>query len=142
MMCRHNVPVKIVAMAFEGMSIVAHPNRVAIAFLISLAVWVTLAVGVYSIAFAYDFGLTYGSAVSVLAIVNLGLIIPSSPGFIGTFQLFCVAALGLYGIDKSSALSFSIVYHLSQWLPTTLIGYYYLNREGLRMGIFRKWKEL
>jgi uncharacterized protein (TIRG00374 family) len=38
-------------------------------------------------------------------------------------------SLGLYGISKSEALSFSIVLWLSQYLPVTLLGLYYLRRE-------------
>ena len=120
-------------MFLEGLGVIVDPVRVVLIFLVSLSIWASLAVGVYLLGIAFGFDLSYGAAVTVMAIVNLGLIIPSSPGFIGTFQLFCVAALGLYGIDKSSALSFSVIYHLSQWLPTTLLGYYFLNRENLQL---------
>jgi len=72
----------------------------------------------------------------VIAIVNLGLIIPSAPGFLGTFQFFCVAALGLFQIKESQALGFSIMYHLSQFLPTTLVGFYFLNKENLSLSSF------
>ncbi len=26
-----------------------------------------------------------------------------------------------------------MIYHLSQWLPTTLLGYYFLNRENIKL---------
>lgn len=38
-------------------------------------------------------------------------------------------SLGLYGISKGEALSFSIVLWLCQYLPVTLLGLYYLRRE-------------
>lgn len=129
----------IFAMLLEGMSIVANPLRMAAALAVSLVIWGMLAVGVYALFAAYGFTLDFGAALVVVAIVNLGLVVPSSPGFVGTFQLFCVAALALYGIDRSSALGFSILYHLSQWLPTTLIGYYFLSRDGLSLGASTRW---
>lgn len=38
-------------------------------------------------------------------------------------------SLGLFGISKGEALSFSIVLWLCQYLPVTLLGLYYLRRE-------------
>jgi uncharacterized protein (TIRG00374 family) len=119
-------------MFLEGIAVITDPVRIVTVYLVSLVVWSGLATGVYALSLAFGFELGYAACVAVMAIVNLGLIIPSSPGFIGTFQFFCVAALGLFGIDQSSALSFSVVYHLSQWLPTTLLGYYFLNKENIK----------
>ncbi len=132
---------QIFVMALEGMEVVGSPARTVMALLASFLIWLALGVIVYILTLSYNFGLDFAAAITVLGIVNLGLIIPSSPGFVGTFQLFCVAALGLYGVDKSAALSFSVVYHLSQWLPTTVIGYYYLNRENMRLGSLRKLEQ-
>ncbi|HBC47298.1 MAG TPA: hypothetical protein DEO84_10185 [candidate division Zixibacteria bacterium] len=38
-------------------------------------------------------------------------------------------SLGLFGISKGEALSFSIILWLCQYLPVTLLGLYYLKRE-------------
>lgn len=120
-------------MFLEGVAVITDPVRMITVYVVSLAVWCGLATGVYALSLAFGFELGFAACVAVMAIVNLGLIIPSSPGFIGTFQFFCVAALGLFGVDQSSALSFSVIYHLSQWLPTTVLGYYFLNRENIKL---------
>ncbi|MEQ9061304.1 MAG: lysylphosphatidylglycerol synthase transmembrane domain-containing protein [Gammaproteobacteria bacterium] len=129
---------QVFVMAVEGMQAVHSPKRTMAALVASFLIWSSLGMGVFLLTQSFGFSLGLLEAVVVMGIVNLGLVIPSSPGFVGTFQLFCVAALSLYDIDKSSALSFSVMYHLSQWLPTTLIGYYYLNRENLRLGSIRE----
>ena len=69
----------------------------------------------------------------IMAIVNLGLAIPSSPGFVGTFQLFCIQALLLFGVQKSDGLTCSIIYHLAQFLPTTAVGLFFLFNENLSL---------
>lgn len=124
---------QVFVMFIDGLSALRRPAVVIQAVLISALVWAALAGGVYLLFMAFNFPLGFNAAITVIVIVNLGLIIPSSPGFVGTFQFFCVAALGLFAIDKSRALSFSVIYHLSQWLPTTLAGLYYLNRENLKL---------
>jgi hypothetical protein len=42
-------------------------------------------------------------------------------------------SLGLSGIPKGEALSFSIVLWLCQYLPVTLLGLYYLRKEHLSL---------
>jgi len=131
-------------MFIEGLAALQNPRMMLRTVLLSILIWFSLAGGVYLLFLAFHFKLDIQIAVIVLAIVNLGLIIPSSPGFIGTFQFFCVAALGLFAIDRSHALSFAVVYHLSQWVPTTLVGYYYLNKENLslaRLARINAWQK-
>ncbi len=106
--------------------------------LVSLAVWLTLGCGVFVLFRAVDLTLSFRAAITVLAIVNLGLILPSSPGFIGTFQFLCVVSLGLFGVSKESALGYSILYHATQFVPTTLLGLAVLHVEGIPWSSYAK----
>lgn len=66
--------------------------------------------------------------------VAIAVAFPSAPGFIGTFQFGCVAALsGVYGYSEEFALAFSVVTHLLGFSVSVVIGLYYLFREGLRL---------
>ena len=42
-------------------------------------------------------------------VINLGAAIPSSPGFVGTFQWLCVSGMALFGVGQAEALAFSII---------------------------------
>jgi len=57
-----------------------------------------------------------------VAIVNLGIMIPSSPGYVGTFEFFCMLSLALFGFSNNTAASFSVLVHLGQYIPITVIG--------------------
>jgi hypothetical protein len=59
--------------------------------------------------------------------------VPAAPGYIGTLNLACVAGLALFGVGKELSVPFSWFYWLSQWLPISLVGLYYLRREGLTL---------
>jgi glycosyltransferase 2 family protein len=61
-------------------------------------------------------------AVFVTSALALGVAIPSSPGYIGTYQWLGVAALGLLDIPVEQALAFSIMMQASWYVPTTLVG--------------------
>jgi uncharacterized membrane protein YbhN (UPF0104 family) len=58
----------------------------------------------------------------VAAVMNLGVAIPSSPGFIGTYQWLAVASLGLFDVDREDALAFAILMQAVWYVPTTVVG--------------------
>jgi hypothetical protein len=58
--------------------------------------------------------------VSVLAVLSTA--IPTAPGYVGTFELAAVAALGVSGIVGEAALAFAVLAHLMAVLPLSLAG--------------------
>ena len=61
-------------------------------------------------------------AVFVASALALGVAIPSSPGYVGTYQWIGVASLGLLDVPVNQALAFSILMQASWFVPTTLVG--------------------
>ena len=71
-------------------------------------------------------------------VANLSTVIPSGPGFIGTYEAAGVAVFGTIGIEQSLALAYVIVMHIALWLPVTLLGLFFMLREGMKWADFRK----
>ncbi len=65
-------------------------------------------------------------------IVNLATTIPSAPGYIGTFDAPGIAVLTAYGVDQATAAGYTLTLHAALWLPITLLGAYYMTREGIK----------
>jgi hypothetical protein len=59
--------------------------------------------------------------------------VPAAPGYIGTMNLACVAGLALFDKGPELAVPFSWFYWAGQWLPVTVVGLAYLQREGLSL---------
>ena len=66
-----------------------------------------------------------------LVVVNMGILIPSAPGYVGVFQAGAVAALLALGMDPSRGLALGIVVHAAQWIPTTILGVIFMAMMGL-----------
>jgi uncharacterized membrane protein YbhN (UPF0104 family) len=109
-------------------------HRAALWLGLSIIAWSIGAVAVYLVARAVGVGLEPLEAVFVAAALALGVAIPSSPGYIGTYQLIAVESLGLLDVDESQALAFSILMHASWFVPTTLIGGAIIGWRALRLG--------
>lgn len=68
-----------------------------------------------------------------LATGTLATVLPSSPGYVGTFDYFVVLGLMAYGAPREAAAAFAVVVHLVIWLPLTLAGLLYFVRPGTRV---------
>lgn len=97
-------------------------RRPAVWIALSLGAWTMWALGAMLVARSLGIELALVDAMFVAAVMNLGVAIPSSPGFVGTYEWLGVASLGLLGIASEEALAFAIVLHACWYVPTTLAG--------------------
>ena len=81
---------------------------------------------------AFDFQVSFFALMLMNGIVNLATTIPSAPGYVGTFDAPGIAVLTAYGVDHGIATGYTLVLHAALWLPITLLGGYYMLREGIR----------
>ena len=68
-----------------------------------------------------------------LATGTLGTLLPSSPGYVGTFDYLASLGLVAYGVGTDMAAAFAVITHIVLWLPLTLIGMSYFLRPGARL---------
>lgn len=68
-----------------------------------------------------------------LAVVNLTILIPSAPGYVGVFQLGAMFAFATLGLAADDATAYAILVHLCQFVPVTLGGLLVLNWMGLSL---------
>ena len=53
---------------------------------------------------------------------TLSTMLPSAPGYIGTFHYFVMQAMGALGNDAVTSTAFAFLVHLTLYVPVTLIG--------------------
>lgn len=115
----------------EGLGVFRHMRFLSLVFLLSVLHWLffgwALALGLR----AFDILVPREGPYLVLSVVSLGLGIPSSPGFVGTFQWLMEKALSIYQVPKDLSLAFSIGFHLVLYIPTTATGLIYFFKENL-----------
>lgn len=91
--------------------------------------------GAVYVAVGRAFGLTDapGAYLLPLAVANLGTMIPSSPGYVGTFDALVQRAMAVFAVPDAEALAYAFVLHIAIWLPPTLIGFFFLARYNLSL---------
>ena len=73
----------------------------------------------------------------VLLTVRLGTAIPNAPANVGSSQLFTVLALSMFGVEKTVAAGFSIVYFLTLTAPLWAIGLFAISAAGMNLSTLR-----
>lgn len=72
-------------------------------------------------------GITHGIAAWLaFPIGTLSTLIPSTPGYIGTFDYFSSQSMIILGNSAVAATTFAFIVHFILWLPPTIIGGIYL----------------
>ena len=89
---------------------------------ISFVTWALWGLAAWFAAQALGMELSPVEAIFITAVINLGVAIPSSPGFIGTYQWLGVSALALFDVGTEQALAFAILMHAVWYVPTTVVG--------------------
>jgi uncharacterized membrane protein YbhN (UPF0104 family) len=69
----------------------------------------------------------------VQSLLAFGVAAPSSPGYFGIFEVVTAAALGLFGIPAALGIAYGITYHITTFIPITLLGLFSLLRTGLHV---------
>ena len=63
---------------------------------------------------------------------TLSTAIPSTPGYVGTFDFFTAQAMQALGNTAAAATAFALAVHLVLWLPATVVGGLYLLVRPLK----------
>ena len=66
-----------------------------------------------------------------LVTINLGIMVPSGPGYVGTQEFFGTTALNVVGANPHSALALVVVSHVVQYALVTGLGLLFFAREHL-----------
>jgi glycosyltransferase 2 family protein len=118
----------------EGLAVLKSPGRFAGVVLWSLVLWIKNAAA-FAICFrAFGLHVPLEAALLLQGIIGFGVAIPSTPGYGGVFEAATLLTLRLYGVDSSLAIAYALTYHLTTFIPITLLGLWSLSRLHLRLG--------
>jgi uncharacterized protein (TIRG00374 family) len=119
----------------EGLRPLHQPSVLLGATALSLGVWLAEGASYYLISRGISLGLAPGLDFSAMGLtlvsINLGIMIPSSPGYVGALEFFGTEALKVFGVDHATALALVIVSHVVQYALVTGMGLVFFAREHL-----------
>jgi uncharacterized protein (TIRG00374 family) len=88
----------------------------------SLIIWFCAGLQFYLVMPAMGLDLPVTAGLLVLCLTSLGMVVPSSPGYVGVFEYLTVLSLSLFGVTREVALGYAFVLHAILYLSTAVLG--------------------
>lgn len=109
------------------------------AFAWSLGLWALQSLSFWIGFFAFGIDLPYTAALLTNAAIAFAVVIPSAPGFVGSFHAGASLALtSVYGVGGAPAKGFAVGWHFGSFFPITFMGLWYARRIGLSLKHLRR----
>lgn len=116
--------------ATAGLNSLRSLRLFALVCLTSVLQWILMGLCAWFAMIAFDLGVPPSAAFVVLAVIVVGMTIPSSPGFFGTIQLCFTLGLAPYGVASAEAIATSIYFHGVLFVSVAVGGIVFLRYLG------------
>lgn len=128
---------RLISSFLDGIVPLQHWSDYGFVIILSLIMWAAYALVFQLTFYAFDFvhvySLPWFSVLVLLVITTISILVPSSPGYVGTYHYLCQLSLGLFAVPKSPALSYAVIMHGLNFLPVLILGLVFLSLEGLNI---------
>jgi len=107
----------------KGLVLVKGPSKLIAVLFYSLVLWGLSVMQIYVLGLSMGLSLPFMAPFFILVLLCFSVVLPSAPGYIGTFHVACQYGLIFYGFSRANALSMAIVLHAAGFIPTVLLGF-------------------
>ncbi len=125
----------------SGAAVIKTPKRLAGVVLLTVGVWATTYLQFNALLFIFDWNHSSLLAVTLGVFVALAVALPSAPGFVGVFQVGCIAATSLFAYPLAAAQVYSLVVHALTFVMLIVIGFWLLSVHDLNLFELKKAAE-
>ena len=108
---------------------------------ISFFGWILVFITAWSAAEALKLDVHFVAIMFAVVVTTMGMLIPSSPGYIGVFHYLTVVSLGPFGVLKDTALALALLWHAVNYLTLSATGYIALWIHGTSLSqVLRRYR--
>lgn len=116
-----------------GIRMSSRPAELAALFVSSLVIWSTAIWPVDLVLKSFGISLPVTASMLIMVFLVFAVMVPASPGYVGTYHAACVYGLLAFNVQREMALSVALVMHGINFFPVILAGFYYLWRDNISL---------
>ena len=75
--------------------------------------------------------LPVAASMFILVLLVFAVMVPASPGYIGTYHYACFKGLSAFGVPESTAVTVALVIHAVGFFPVIMAGLYYVWKSKM-----------
>ncbi len=88
----------------------------------TVLIWILEVTATWLISQAFCLPISIWGALFIVLVIGLGTMLPSSPGYVGTYEFFAISALTILGVKGNEALSFAVMRHAVTFIWSSFLG--------------------
>ena len=123
-----------------GIRLTSKPKELFALVFSSVLIWATATWSVDLLLKAFRIDLPINASMFILVFLVFAVMVPASPGYIGTYHAACMYGLMAFNVPKELALSVAIVMHSINFFPVIAIGFIFLWKDGISFSSLGKYK--
>jgi uncharacterized protein (TIRG00374 family) len=117
----------------EGLRLSSRSTELFALFFSSVIIWAFAIWPVDLILRSFGISLPITASMFIMVFLVFAVMVPASPGYVGTYHAACVYGLMAFSIEKEKALSVALIMHGVNFFPVILAGGYYLWRDKISL---------
>lgn len=118
----------------QGLAIMRRPMQLVGSLALSFPLWLSIALGIWMTSRAFHMTFSYMGSFLVMTLLVVGVAVPT-PGQVGGFHAaYKIAVMTFFRAPETTAVGAAIVLHAISFVPVTLLGLFFMAREGLTFG--------
>ncbi|MBK5274138.1 MAG: flippase-like domain-containing protein [Desulfuromonadales bacterium] len=99
----------------------------------SIVIWLLSIIPIYLILRAFGVFLPFTASMFILVLLVFAIMVPASPGYIGTYHYACFMALTAFNVADGKAMSIALIIHAINFIPVIFAGFFYLWKSKLSL---------
>jgi len=135
-----NATIPLLGSFISGIRLTSKPGGIFALFFSSALIWATAVWPVDLLLRAFRIDLPITASMFILVFLVFAVMVPASPGYIGTYHAACMYGLMAFNIPKELALSVAIVMHSMNFFPVIAVGAFFLWKDGISFSSLGKYR--
>jgi uncharacterized protein (TIRG00374 family) len=99
----------------------------------SAGIWLFCVLAVDMTLRSFNIHLPVAASMFILVLIVFAVMVPASPGFIGTYHYACYKGLSVFGVPETTSVSIALVMHGTGFFPVIIAGLYYLWKNKMSL---------
>ncbi len=122
----------------EGLAVIRQPMRLLVALVLSVPLWLLIASAIWLATRAFNIELPYTGSFLLMMLLAVGIAVPTPGGIGGFHAAYQLGTTTFYAVPNDQAVGAAVLLHAVSFMPVTLLGVFFMAREGLNLARVRK----
>lgn len=114
----------------EGAAVLRAPARLVPIALLTLLQWALMWLCAWIAIWSVGIQASWSAGLLTVALINVAVALPTSPGYVGSVQAAFVLALLPYAVEREAAIAASVYFHVLVYVAVVTTGLVFLHRAG------------